>query len=49
MGEHREAIIDELVNNPVLCETVPREIEELMKEVRERRRRTNGKQSTGIK
>ncbi len=42
MGEHREAIINELVNNPVLCETVPEEIEEMMKEVRERRLRNNG-------
>src|SRR5713101_8214797 len=42
MGEHREAIIDELVHNPVLCETVPEEIEEMMKEVRERRRQGNG-------
>src|SRR5713101_3364264 len=37
MSKHREAMIDELVNNPVLCETVPEEIEEMMKEVRERR------------
>jgi len=42
MGEHREAIIDELVNNPVLCETVPKEIEELMEAARERRRKGNG-------
>jgi hypothetical protein len=37
-GEHREKIIEELVNNPVLCETVPEEIEELMKAVKQRRR-----------
>jgi hypothetical protein len=37
-GKYREAMIDELVNNPVLCETVPKEIEELMEAVRERRR-----------
>jgi len=41
-GKHREAMMEELVNNPVLCETVPEEIEELMKEVRERRRQGNG-------
>jgi hypothetical protein len=38
-GKYRQAMIDELVNKPVLCETVPEEIEELMKEVRERRAR----------
>jgi len=42
-GEHREAIINEFVNNPVLCETIPEEIEEMMKEVRDRRRRGNGR------
>ena len=41
-GGHRDEIIDELVNNPVLCETVPREIEELMEAVRERRAKGNG-------
>jgi hypothetical protein len=41
-GKHREAMIEELVNNPVLCETVPEEIEELMREVRERRAQGNG-------
>ncbi len=41
-GKHREAMIDELVNNPVLCETVPKEIEEMMEAVRERRRKGNG-------
>jgi hypothetical protein len=40
-GKYRQAMIDELVNNPVLCETVPEEIEELMKAVRERRARGN--------
>ena len=41
-GGHRDEIIDELVNNPVLCETVPKEIEEMMEAVRERRRKGNG-------
>jgi hypothetical protein len=37
MLEYREAMIEKLVNNPGLCEIVPREIEELMEAVRERR------------
>src|SRR6266568_8096247 len=41
-GKYRQAMIGELVNNPVLCETVPREIEELMEAARERRRKGNG-------
>jgi hypothetical protein len=47
-GKHRKAMIDELVNNPVLCETVSREIEELMEAVRERRRQGNGQDEAAI-
>jgi len=46
-GKYREAMIDELVNNPVLCETVPREIEELMEAVRERQAKRNGQDDSG--
>ncbi len=47
-GKHREAMIDELVNNPVLCETVPEEIAELMEAAKQRRRQGNGQDDDAI-